>query len=123
MPSGDILDARGAHDPLTWLDDWAPFVDAYGEDLEGYDAENVDVYSAELYGWRGVWPPLAAELMSPSLSPLSDHDSGAVSLPHQGEALATSSLWDALGPASSASGSYSGSSLQSIPDHQTVQDA
>lgn len=58
MPSGDILDARGAHDPLIWLDDWAHFVDAYGEDLEGYDAENVEVSTAELYGWRGRWPHL-----------------------------------------------------------------
>lgn len=61
MPSGDILDARGAHDTLTWLDDWAPFVDAYGEDLEGYDAENVEVSSAEIYGWRERWPHLTSE--------------------------------------------------------------
>jgi len=61
MPSGDILDARGAHDPLTWLDDWAPFVDAYGEDLEGYDAENVKVASAEIYGWRERWPHLTSD--------------------------------------------------------------
>ncbi|MBF0724044.1 hypothetical protein [Sanguibacter inulinus] len=61
MPSGDILDARGAHGPLTWLDDWAPFVDAYGEDLEGYDAEIVEVYSAEIYGWRGRWPHLTSD--------------------------------------------------------------
>jgi hypothetical protein len=63
MPSGDILDARGAHDPLMWLDDWAPFVDAYGEDLEGYDAENVEVSSAEIYGWRGRWPHLASDAL------------------------------------------------------------
>lgn len=61
MPSGDILDARGAHDPLTWLDDWAHFVDAYGEHLEGYDAENVEVSAAEIYGWRGRWPHLVAD--------------------------------------------------------------
>lgn len=60
MPSGNILDARGAHDPLAWLDDWAPFVDAYGEDLEGYDAERVGVSSAEIYGWRERWPHLAS---------------------------------------------------------------
>lgn len=66
MPSGDILDARGAHDPLAWLDDWAPFVDAYGEDLEGYDAESVEVSSAEIYGWRERWPHLAsAALLEP----------------------------------------------------------
>lgn len=61
MPSGDILDARGAHDPLTWLDDWAPFVDAYGEDLQGYDPESVEVSSAEIYGWRGSWPHLVLD--------------------------------------------------------------
>ncbi|ACZ20259.1 hypothetical protein Sked_02900 [Sanguibacter keddieii DSM 10542] len=64
MPSGDILDARGAHDPLTWLDDWAPFVDAYGEDLEGYDAESVEVSSAEIYGWRERWPHLMSDTPS-----------------------------------------------------------
>ena len=61
MPSGDILDARGAHDPLTWLDDWAPFVDACGEDLEGYDAERVEVSSAEIYGWQDGWPHLGSD--------------------------------------------------------------
>lgn len=64
MPSGDILDARGAHEPLTWLDDWAPFVDAYGEDLEGYDAENVEISSAEIYGWRERWPHLMSDTPS-----------------------------------------------------------
>lgn len=64
MPSGDILDARGAHDPMTWLDDWAPFVDAYGEDLEGYDAESVEVSSAEIYGWRERWPHLMSNTPS-----------------------------------------------------------
>lgn len=66
LPSGDILDARGAHDPLTWLDDWAHFVDAYGEDLEGYDAEHVEVSAAEIYGWRGRWSHLVVD-------PLTEH--------------------------------------------------
>lgn len=64
MPSGDILDARGAHDPMTWLDDWAPFVDAYGEDLEGYNAESAEVSSAEIYGWRERWPHLMSDTPS-----------------------------------------------------------
>lgn len=60
MPSGNILDARGTHDALAWLDDWAPFVDVYGEGLEAYDAESVEVSSAEIYGWTGRWPHLAS---------------------------------------------------------------
>lgn len=69
MPSGDILDARGAHDPLTWLDDWAPLVDAYSEDLEGYDAETVEVSSAEIYGWRGRWPHLVSDSLPERRTP------------------------------------------------------
>jgi len=42
-PTGLILDADGCHDPSDWLTAWAPWVDAYGEDLDGYDPELVDV--------------------------------------------------------------------------------
>lgn len=42
-PNGDILDADGRHERWDWLDSWAPWVDAYGEALEGYDPEMVDI--------------------------------------------------------------------------------
>lgn len=42
-PTGQILDADGCHDPSDWLTAWAPWVDAYGDVLEGYDPELVDV--------------------------------------------------------------------------------
>lgn len=42
-PTGQVFDAEGHHDPSDWLTSWAPWVDAYGDDLDGYDPALVDI--------------------------------------------------------------------------------
>jgi hypothetical protein len=42
-PTGQVFDAEGPHDPTDWLTAWAPWVDAYGNDLDSYDPALVDV--------------------------------------------------------------------------------
>lgn len=57
-PEGLIVDALGRHEPLDWLDCWAPVVDAYGEGNVEFCSDDVGIDPAEIYGWCGYWPHL-----------------------------------------------------------------
>lgn len=59
-PEGLILDAVGRYQPSDWLDCWAPVVDAYGERIPEFCADDVGIDPAEIYGWCGYWPHLHA---------------------------------------------------------------
>lgn len=51
-PRGTIVDVRGEHDEMEWLDQWGEFADAYGRDFDDeYDGDSVAVYSATVHGW------------------------------------------------------------------------
>lgn len=50
-PNGTIVDVRGEHDELDWLDQWAEMVDSYGEKHDAYDGGNVAIYPATDHGW------------------------------------------------------------------------
>ncbi|MFE6967200.1 hypothetical protein ACFVAJ_19055 [Agromyces sp. NPDC057679] len=53
-PAGRIVDVEGEHDADDWLERWAAMVDAYGEDHDGYDPDQVDIIDAAAWN-SGDW--------------------------------------------------------------------
>ncbi|OCI32834.1 zinc ribbon domain-containing protein [Oerskovia enterophila] len=58
-PDGRVIDAAGIHDSDKWLDDWGEAADAFGEDVEDYDGDDLTVLPASDLGWSRPWhgPP------------------------------------------------------------------
>ena len=56
-PDGRILDVQGLWDESAWVSCWAEIADAYGNDLDGYDGDDVWAHLAVECDVRGHGHP------------------------------------------------------------------